>query len=350
MIRLLIVDDSILFRNQIQLALKDCPDVLVVGTASNGKAALEMMATSDADFCILDIEMPVMDGLTTLKEMRLRNISLKTIMFSAQSKSGADKTLEAMELGAIDFIPKPQADGSSSTPAGKIREALLPKIRSLFEATGKAVTIPGKTRVDWRNFQPAALVIASSTGGPNALMEFFQELRGTKIPIPIFVTQHMPPIFTTSLAEQIGKISGLPCREGIDGEVVKPGHIYVAPGSFHMLLKEQSGAVTIELRQGELRNFVRPAADFLFETAGRIYAHKTLGIVLTGMGRDGADGARLIKTQRGVVLIQDEKSSVVYGMPGAVLQDGNSDFAAPPCELGQKFMQLCGTRGHNNVA
>lgn len=350
MIRLLIVDDSIIFRNQIQLALKDCTDVVVVGTAPNGKAALDIMASSDIDLCILDIEMPVMDGLQTLQTMKEKGIKLKTIMFSAQSRSGAEKTLAAMELGAVDFIPKPSAEGGMGNPAEKIRDLLLPKIRSLFENRKETVRPEKVLPVSWSNFHPDVIVVASSTGGPNALVDFFAEFSGFYVPVPILVTQHMPPIFTISLAEQLSRVSGKVCLEAVKDEVICPDRIYVAPGNFHMQLTQNQAGAKIDLHQGELRNFVRPAADFLFETAARIYNHGTLGVVLTGMGRDGADGARVIKQRKGAVLIQSEESCVVFGMPGAVAAQGHADFIGNPKELARKCMSLLSSRSKSHVA
>ncbi len=350
MIRILIVDDSILFRNQIQLALKDLPDIVIAGAASNGKAALEIMKTSDIDLCVLDIEMPVMDGLQTLKEMKKDGIKVKTIMFSAPSRTGAEKTFEAMELGAIDFIAKPTADGTLSTPGEKIREALLPKIRSLFEKSGRTLRTEKLPAASWVNFHPEVLVIASSTGGPNALIEFFQELNGIPLSVPILIAQHMPPVFTVSLAEQIQRVSGKISAEGIHGEVLIPDRVYVAPGNYHMMISGNTTQQKIELNQGELRNFVRPAADFLFETASRIFQRNVLAVVLTGMGRDGADGAQSIKQKRGMVMIQNEESCVVYGMPGAVQHGGHSDFSGTPKELARKCIALFSAGRKSHVA
>ncbi len=315
-------------------------DVVIAGAASNGKAALEIMKSTEIDLCILDIEMPVMDGLQTLREMKELGIVLKTIMFSAQSRSGAEKTFEAMELGAVDFIAKPTADDSLASPGDKIREALLPKIRSLCEKSDKQIRLEKAPVTSWNGFQPEVLVIASSTGGPNALIEFFQELNGVHLGIPVLVVQHMPPIFTISLAEQIQRVSGKISAEGVHGEILRPDRIYVAPGNYHMMISGNTTSQKIEISQGELRNFVRPAADFLFEAASKVYQKNVLGIVFTGMGKDGADGACTIKRNRGMIMIQNEESCVVFGMPGAVQQNGNSDFSGTPKELARKCVSL----------
>lgn len=355
-IRLLIVDDSVLFRSQIQLALKDCPDIEIVGAASNGKIACDKMALQEIDVCTLDIEMPEMDGIQTLKEMKARGIKTRAIMFSSQSKAGAEKTLEAMKIGAYDFCPKPMPDDSKMGPADKIKEALLPKILGLFNRkldlsspkiiTPSAVTKPAFI---WEAFRPEALVIASSTGGPNALTDFFTQLT-EPLPFPIFIAQHMPPVFTASLAERLGAASGKVAREAAHGEIAKPNQIYVVPGNFHMKLAGDKNAPMMVLDQGPQRNFVRPCADFLFESAAKMYTRNCLGIVFTGMGRDGADGAAAVKAQHGCVLIQSEASCVVFGMPGAVSEAGNYDFQGTPSELAQKTLIAAKVKRVGHVA
>jgi two-component system, chemotaxis family, protein-glutamate methylesterase/glutaminase len=358
-IRLLIVDDSVLFRSQIQLALKDCPDIEIVGAASNGKIACDKMTHLDVDVCILDIEMPEMDGIQTLREMRTRGIKTKAIMFSSQSKAGAEKTLEAMKIGAYDFCPKPVQDEARMTPADKIREALLPKILALFgriesviglkQAISTSINKSSKNQFSWEKFRPEVLVIASSTGGPNALFDFFSNLR-EPLPFPILVTQHMPPVFTTSFAERLASACGKICREAVHGEIAKPDHVYVAPGNFHMKLSGDKNAPMIILDQGPQRNFVRPCADFLFESAAKIYTKNTFGIVFTGMGRDGSEGCEAIKSFEGAVMIQTEESCVVFGMPGAVFDSGNFDYQGDPIDLARKTLAVAMKKRVNNVA
>lgn len=355
-IRLLIVDDSVLFRSQIQLALKDCPDIEIVGAASNGKIAVDKMATQEIDVCTLDIEMPEMDGIQTLKEMKARGIKTRAIMFSSQSKAGAEKTLEAMKIGAYDFCPKPMPDETKMSPADKIKEALLPKILGLFnrklDLSSPRIVLPTpapKSTLIWEAFRPEALVIASSTGGPNALTDFFLALK-EPVPFPIFIAQHMPPVFTISLAERLGAACGKVAREAVHGEIAKPNQIYLAPGNFHMKLSGDRNAPTILLDQGPQRNFVRPCADFLFESAAKIYTRNLLGIVFTGMGRDGADGAVAVKGQHGCIMIQNEASCVVFGMPGAVHESGHFDYQGNPAELAQKTLIAAKVKRVGHVA
>jgi two-component system chemotaxis response regulator CheB len=351
----MIVDDSVLFRSQIQLALKECPDIEIVGVASNGKIAIDKMLSQEIDICTLDIEMPVLDGIETLVDMKARGITTRVIMFSSQSRAGAEKTLEALKLGAVDFVPKPVADDSKLSPSDKIKEALLPKILSIFgrkvpaARTNTAVDTSFKPHFLWEAFNPEILVIASSTGGPNALSDYFALLKDV-LPFPILVTQHMPPIFTASLAERLGHQTGKIAREAINGELLKPNQIYVAPGNFHMRLSGDRNNTMILLDQGAQRNFVRPCADFLFESAARIFGRNTLGSVFTGMGRDGADGAAAIKAVSGAVMIQNMESCVVFGMPGAVNDAGHFDFAGTPVELANKTLAAAKIKRNGNVA
>lgn len=352
-IKVLIIDDSLLFRSQIQLALKEIPEIEIVGTAANGQIAIEKMRETTVDVCTLDIEMPVLDGIETLKEIKRLGIKTKVIMFSSLTVAGAEKTLEAMNLGAVDFVTKPQADDSKISPSSKIRDCLLPKILSLFGLGGRhsvsAIQKREKSSYQWNLYYPEILVIASSTGGPNALVEYFSLLRDP-LPFPILVTQHMPPLFTASLAERIGAYSGKIAREAVHGEILQPNQIYVAPGDYHLSLGGDKKAPKILLDQGPSRNYVRPCADYLFESAAAIFGKNTLGIVFTGMGRDGADGAAAIKAKRGAVLIQNEDSCVVFGMPGAVFEEGNFDFEGTPEELANKTLVVSRVRRNGHVA
>lgn len=352
-IRLLIVDDSVLFRSQIQLALQDCPDIDIVGTAPNGKIALEKMINLHVDLCTLDIEMPELDGIETLKEMKTRGIRTKAIMFSSQSKSAADRTMEAMKLGALDFVPKPLPDQTRQSPADKIRDALLPKIQSIY-GFSEAPQVDLKVKnapapFIWSTFNPEVLVIASSTGGPNALVDFFMNMKEV-VNYPIVIAQHMPPIFTASLAERLGAHSGKVSMEAQNGEILKPNQIYVVPGNYHMKIVGNRAEPKVLLDQGPLRNFVRPCADFLFESATQVFGKNTLGIVFTGMGRDGGDGAASIKRYGGGVMIQSEESCVVFGMPGAVYSEGNFHYSGNPVDLAHKVITLQKVKRTGNVA
>lgn len=343
-VRTLIADDSVVYRSQIRAALSDLEGIEVVGAAPNGKLALEKLQQMQVDLLILDLEMPEMDGIQTLKEIALRKLVCKVLVFSSTSKRGAEGTLEALKLGASDFITKPghSEDGSiasESNPSLKIRSVLEPKIRAIFSEleTLKEVKTPASVtqtypKLIWDLFNPKIIVIGSSTGGPTVLEHIFSQL-APPLRCPILIVQHMPPIFTAALAERLKKMSGISIQEATHGTVVDPNTVYIAPGDYHMSLSGNLDRTTILLNQGPLINSVRPAVDPLFESAASIFKNKCLGIVLTGMGCDGKVGSEKIKEAGGGVLIQSEKSCVVFGMPGAVMASGAYDKVLDPKEI-----------------
>lgn len=347
-IKVMAVDDSVLFRSQVQKAFEGCSSVEITTTAANGKIALEKLKTQDIELIILDLEMPEMDGIETIKEITQRGLKQKIILFSSVTTYGAEKTLQALRLGAHDFVPKPVADGSPVSPAEKIKESLFSKIISLCRPSKSVSEIiePRLVSSQLESFVPDVVVIASSTGGPNALYDIFKRLTGP-LSFPVLITQHMPPIFTTSLAARLGDLSGKICHEGRDGEIIQSNQIYLAPGDFHMSLVGNSNEARIKLDKGPLRNYVRPCADYLFESAAKIYGKNTLGIVLTGMGKDGLDGARAIKAQSGPVIIQDQASCVVFGMPGAIYENKLYDLMSSPEEIAFKIETLSKARRLN---
>lgn len=341
-IKILIVDDSVVYRSQIRAAIQDLPEVEVLPAAANGKIAIERMKQTEVDLVILDMEMPELDGLGTMKEMDRLGIKAKVLVFSSASKRGSEITMEALKAGASDFITKP--DGSQKTgkrPDEIIQEVLAPKILALFEKKKVAEKNPENklskseytefSSLLWGLFAPEILVIGSSTGGPTVLERIFSQISGDLL-CPIIITQHMPPIFTATLAERISRLCGIPAKEAEDGEELKK-QIYIAPGNYHLRLSGEKGNVILKLDQEAQINSVRPAVDPLFETAASIYKNKCLGVVLTGMGMDGKVGAEAIKFHGGAVIIQEEKSCVVFGMPGAVFQCGAYDKILTPDEI-----------------
>lgn len=338
---MLIADDSVIYRSQIREALSGLSRVEVVGVASNGRLALEKIALTPVDLLILDLEMPEMDGLATLQEMQARNLKICTLVFSSTSKRGAEVTLEALKRGASDFIPKPGAvvpgsapAASQATPAQMILQLLQPKIEAFFPLA-KVRTLPQNASAfsspSWELLQPKIVVVGSSTGGPTVLENIFSQVTGP-MNCPIVITQHMPPIFTATFAERLGKISGIPAYEAKDGMVLENA-IYVAPGDYHLRLVKKGLQILTALDKGPQVNSVRPAVDPLFESAAEIYKDKCLGFILTGMGADGKVGAQAVKQHGGTVVIQNEESCVVFGMPGAVFAAAAFDRIATPDQI-----------------
>lgn len=340
-VQVLIADDSVVYRSQIRNALTGLEGVEVIGTVSGGKQALERMALTATDLLILDLEMPEMDGLEVLRQMRERHLTAKVIVFSATTKRGAEVTLEALKLGASEFIPKPGPGEPGVDPATRIRDVLAPRLNALFPLEGESLFERGPStayaRTIWELFQPQIVTIGSSTGGPAALETIFAKMRAP-LRCPIVIAQHMPPVFTATLAERLQRLSGIEAREAIDGEVLQ-NRIYIAPGDYHLRVERSGRDVIARLDQSPQINFVRPAVDPLFASAATIFRDRALGIVLTGMGHDGREGAEKIKSCGGSVLIQNRESSVVFGMPGAVMESGAYDLVFDLDELTQALQQ-----------
>lgn len=340
-LRVLIVDDSVVFRSQIKTALEKTPGIEIVGAASNGKIAIEKLSQAAVDLITLDLEMPEMNGLQTIQEIKKRGFNCKIIVFSSQTQRGADSALEALRSGANDVVAKPVGEQASIGGAlDQIKSDLVPKVLQ-FVGVSKVDSTPPPTtftaavpppkistpifeRMNLELMKPSVIVIGSSTGGPDALEKIFN---GFNQPVgcPILLAQHMPPVFTQSLAKRLGRISGMESGEGVQWEILKPNRIYVAPGDFHMTVTKQNGELRIRLDQGPKRCSVRPAVDNLFESVAEVFGNKCAGFILTGMGEDGLQGAKAIKARGGGIMIQDQASSVVFGMPGAIFSAGLYD-------------------------
>lgn len=339
-VKVLIADDSAVYRTQIRMAIQELSWVEIVGTASNGVLALERLSHHKPDLLILDLEMPELDGLQTLVEMN-RLDKCKVLVFSSLSSRGAKITMEALYLGASDFITKPSAEEAadkSSSPTEKIKALLVPKIKALFPTYDGAPALAAARsqsqfpRIHWELLRPKIVLIGSSTGGPTVLERIFAEI-SPPVNCPIVIAQHMPPIFTTTFAERLEKVSGIQAREAVHGEALRANRIYVAPGDFHLRLGGTASEPVALLDQGPQINSVRPAVDALFASAAALYRDRCLALVLTGMGSDGRDGAVKVKEAGGAVLIQNEESCVVYGMPGAVASVGAYDKIVNPREI-----------------
>ncbi|OLE21396.1 MAG: chemotaxis response regulator protein-glutamate methylesterase [Actinobacteria bacterium 13_1_20CM_3_71_11] len=333
MISVLVVDDSVVVRRLIAAAVEAEPGIRVAGTAANGRIALNKIEQLAPDVITLDIEMPELDGLGTLRELRRTNRTLPVIMFSTLSVAGAAATLEALAAGATDFVTKPAHAGSFAESQRMVREQLIPKIHSLgggrLRPTPARVPAPAPRRTG----RLAALTIASSTGGPDALTKVLGRLPAT-LAVPVLVVQHMPPVFTKMFAERLDRACAIKVVEAVDGMPVTPGVAYLAPGDYHLTVVGRPGAATTRLTQEPAENSCRPAADVLFRSVAQVYGGASLAVVLTGMGQDGRHGAERLRQAGAEVVAQDQASSVVWGMPGAVVAAGLADAVLPLAEIG----------------
>jgi two-component system, chemotaxis family, protein-glutamate methylesterase/glutaminase len=351
-IRILVVDDSLVIRKLLSEALSSDSALEVVGVAGNGQIALSQIASLKPDLVTLDVEMPVMNGLETLGVMRKQYPELPVIMFSSLTEHGAAATIEALSTGASDYATKPS--GPPEIAMESIRKELIPKIKALCGARAKRVPLPSSTpqmRV-WPRSSPAIEIVAIgvSTGGPNALSEVLPRIPAD-FPVPIVIVQHMPPIFTRRLAERIAAHSQVRVEEGRSGATLRPGQVWIAPGNFHMSVVRDGLERRLKLQQGPPENSCRPAVDVLFRSVASAYGAHVLGVVMTGMGGDGVLGAQAIREAAGSVVIQDEASSVVWGMPGLVRAAGLADATYPLGQLaGEISLRVTKSRSHGTLS
>lgn len=336
--RVLVVDDSVVSRRMLSDAIAASPDLEVAAIAANGKIALSKLEQVHPDLVVLDVEMPELDGLATLRELRPRHPKLPVIMYSSLTTRGAQTTLDALTLGANDYAPKP--DSGDPRPAQKqIEEDLLPKIRALLGIRPRLATadlIPPPTPLISTVTAPELVVIGASTGGPNALAELLPQLPA-QFPVPVLIVQHMPPVFTGLLAERLAARTRLPVSEVTAPGPALPGRIYVAPGDRHLEVSRGKHGPQLLLSDGPPENSCRPAVDVLFRSAAAEYGAAVLAVVLTGMGRDGLLGARELHRRGAKILVQDEASSIVWGMPGYIAEAGLAESQRDPTELGQEI-------------
>lgn len=383
--RVMVVDDSAVIRGLFIRVLEADPEIRVVASAANGRIALNQLKRQPVEVVVLDIEMPEMDGLTALPELVRAQPGLKVIMASTLTRKNAAVSMEALAKGAVDYIPKPSATSEVYSNEGFSRE-LLAKVKAHADRGRRDGTAPAlgsgggaaapaapsaaaspttayrprtepaapaarpaaapataadlpqrlglqRKPVVLRPFPPAfrakALAVGSSTGGPQALFTLFGALGPALQRIPVFITQHMPATFTTILAEHLARASGLPCVEAEDGMPVKAGRIHVARGDWHMVPTEAAGGAVIRINQDAPENFCRPAVDPMLRGLAKIYGRNLLTVILTGMGSDGQRGGEHVVQAGGVVMAQDEASSVVWGMPGAAAQAGLCSAVLP---------------------
>lgn len=380
--KVMLVDDSLVVRGILRKILISDPEIQVVASVGNGKLAVEELDKNDIDAVILDIEMPVMDGLTALPLMLEKKPDLVVLIASTLSQKNADISMKCLTLGAKDYIPKPTTQ-SFALDEGQFRRELIEKVKQITSsirakktirpaipsgmqtpsrpmtptatkapneswAAGqqvKRMTTPGLSPGHGANLRPllvsrpSALVIGSSTGGPQALAAVFRVVK-TNIQAPIFIAQHMPPIFTKSLANNLARISGKVAKEGEDGELVKPGTIYVSPGNYHMEVIKAGSNMFIRLNQNPPENFCRPSVNPLLRSVAKAYQGSCLAAILTGLGADGSQGAADFVNAGGAVIAQDEITSVVYGMPAAVAKAGLCSAILPLNRIGRVLIDI----------
>jgi two-component system chemotaxis response regulator CheB len=347
-IRVLVIDDAVVVRRIVSDVLAADAELEVVGTAANGKIGLAKIPQVNPDVITLDIEMPEMDGLETIVEIRKLYPRLPVIMFSTLSERGATATLDALARGANDYVTKPANVGSVAAAQQSLRDQLIPKIKALCSKSELSNPVLARSLPAKKTVQPvpkiqpisqarpssamqsaiSILTIGVSTGGPNALCEILPAIP-KDFPVPIVIVQHMPPMFTKLLADRLDKQSQIRVHEGAVGDAVLPGNAYIAPGNYHMVVKRDGAKTVLALNQAPPENSCRPAVDVLFRSVVDLYGAGTLGVILTGMGQDGLRGCERIREANGQILAQDEESSVVWGMPGFVAKAGLADEILP---------------------
>jgi len=370
-LRVLIVDDSVVYRKIIRDILAEIVGVEIVGVARDGIDALEKIELLEPDLVTLDVEMPQLDGLAVLRELRRRGSRTKAIMVSSVTEKGAKSTLDALASGAFDFVVKPVARATSFDNAESLKDALAHRIEAframsdlgrgvsvschgfstarqtqlvsgdkaaqMLDAIPKVGSVSGSRRTGCY----AAVVVGVSTGGPDALRQFLPHLPGD-FPLPMLVVQHMPPVFTKSLADSLNARCNLTVREAVDGDLVQAGQILLAPGGRQMKVTSTQRGAKIRITDDPPRHNCRPSVDDLFEAAVNVYGNRTLGIIMTGMGSDGTAGCREIKRVGGSVIAQSADSCVVYGMPRIPIEEGLADSVVPLANLAEELQAYAG--------
>ena len=365
-LRVMLVDDSVVIRGMISRWLGSEPDIVVAASLRTGLEAVNQIERINPDIAVLDIEMPELDGISALPLLLAKKRNLIVIMASTLTRRNAEISFKALSLGASDYIPKPEST-REPTAAETFRHDLLQKIRYLgakvrrsSPATAAPALVPAPDRIretghraptaavasapivrrSFSSQNPRVLLIGSSTGGPQALMNVVADIGPVIDRVPVLITQHMPPTFTTILAEHLARASNRPAREAVDGEAVKPGHIYLAPGGRHMRVVRHGVEAAIVLDDGPPVNFCKPAVDPLFASAIDIWQGSILALILTGMGSDGMRGGKDIVAAGGSVIAQDEATSVVWGMPGAAAHAGICAAVLPLNQIAPKLVRL----------
>jgi two-component system chemotaxis response regulator CheB len=359
-LRVMVVDDSAVARGFIRRWLEAEPAIEIVASLRNGREALDYLDRANPDVVVLDVEMPDMDGITALPLLLKKKPGLAVIMASTLTRRNAEVTLRALSLGALDCIQKPDAQGVITSE--NYRHALVAKIRGLGARTRRtpetgrllrAWAEPRPAETEARSFAlrpvpattPRVLVIGASTGGPQALNDVCGRLGTVIDEAPVLITQHMPPTFTTILAEHLGRTTGRLVREAEDGEPIRAGRIYIAPGHRHLRVARSNGQAVAVLDDSAPVHFCKPAVDILFSSAAEVWGGSVLAVVLTGMGVDGARGGADIVAAGGGIIAQDEATSIVWGMPGTVAQAGLCCQVLPLPDIASAVMRAFGRHG-----
>jgi two-component system chemotaxis response regulator CheB len=371
-LRVLVVDDTIVYRRILTTIIEEISGTVVAATAPNGKIALAKMESTEVDLVLLDVEMPVLDGLKTLEVMRERFPEVGVIMVSGANSSAASTTIRALERGALDFVPKPEGGDLEESQRQLIqhirRVVQLFQTRRALRSTRKPVTARPGTSAPLERTRPAArvavaparpplerhagkraskvevVVIGVSTGGPNALKEVIPRLT-TALNVPVLIVQHMPPLFTASLADSLDRKSALAVREAQEGDPLLANTVLIAPGGKHMVIRSDPNAsggpgFVVALNENPPEQNCRPSVNVLFRSVSTYFGGKILAVVMTGMGEDGCEGVRAMKRQGCICLTQEESTCVVYGMPRAVDEAGLSDERVPLSQLAERIQHL----------
>jgi two-component system, chemotaxis family, protein-glutamate methylesterase/glutaminase len=363
-IRVLIVDDTITYRKIVGDLLNDLPGVEVVGTAANGKIALQKIEQLHPDLLTLDLEMPEMDGLEVLRHLNQSGSSVQAIMISGANVNGANLTMTALKLGAFDFVAKPTNDDAEKN-ADFLRNELGLKVQAFARSQrvhtilhGPAATpthipaaprphkeaahVPHKKHCFEPNvYKPEVVALGISTGGPASLIRMLPQLP-ENLGVPILIVQHMPPVFTKSLAEDLNRRCALRVCEACDGQPVIPGNVLIAPGGKQMKVERADGRIIVHITDDPPENSCKPSVDYLFRSVREVYGGKSLGVIMTGMGNDGARGCKDLKRHGAAIIAQDEATCVIYGMPKGPIDDGIADVVAPLENIAQEIVRLVG--------
>ena len=345
MIKVLIVDDSVFMRKLLTDLFEAEPDFKVLDTARNGQDAIEKVKKLKPDLVTLDVEMPVMDGLKAL-EVIMKEAPLPVVMVSSLTQAGAEATMQALELGAFDFVAKTAGPISN---VNMIHREILLKCRSAVKAnvaqlTKRWVSSPALPTV--KSFaamtgvagNERVIAIGTSTGGPRALQEVVTKLPGN-LPCGVVIVQHMPPGFTKSLSERLNSLSALAVKEAEHNDIVRPGMVFIAPGDYHMLIEREGGKAVLKLNQSGPIGGHRPAVDPMMESVAKTFGSRAIGVILTGMGHDGAKGIKAIKQQQGHTIAEDQSTAVVFGMPKSAIELGVVDRVAPITSIANEIIK-----------